>query len=87
MNMESLLANKVPETGTKPRVGQSTLYEKGIPFAGLKLPLVLASPASQGREETDDDDERCDAAIPGHDRPWIAILHIADDPVPGKHDP
>jgi len=49
--------------------------------------FILAAAAAQGREETDDDDERCDAAIPGRDSPWITILHIADDPVPGKHDP
>ena len=52
----------------------------------LNSPLVLAAPAAQVREETDDDDERCGAAIPGHDGPWIAVLNIADDPVPGKHN-
>ena len=54
---------------------------------GLNSLFILAATAAQGREETDDDDEGCDAAIPGRDSPWIAILHIAEDPVPGKHDP
>jgi hypothetical protein len=84
--MESLLANRVPEAVTKPRVG-SQLCTRRKYDAGLESPLVLAAPAAHVREETDDDDECCDAAIPGRDRPWIAILHIADDPVPGKHDP
>ena len=53
----------------------------------LNSPFVLAASAAQVREETDDDDERYGAAIPGRDSPWIAVLHIADDPVPCKHDP
>ena len=54
---------------------------------GLNSPFVLTAPAAQVREETDDDNERSGAAILGHDSPWIAVLHIADDPVPGKHEP
>jgi len=49
---------------------------------------ALAAPPAQVTEyDTEDDDQHCGNAIPGNDRPWIAGINVADDPVPGKHDP
>jgi hypothetical protein len=58
------------------------------PFRGAWRVLALAAPPAQVTEyDTEDDDQHCGNAIPGNDRPWIAGINVADDPVPGKHDP
>ena len=51
----------------------------GEPTGGL-----AAAPAIQG---TKHDDQDCGDTIPRNDSPWIRGLNIADDPMPGKHDP
>ena len=45
--------------------------------------FVLAAAA----QVTAHDDEHCGDGIPGNDRPRIAALNVADDPVSGKDDP
>ena len=46
--------------------------------------FALAAPAA---EVTEHDDQHGGNAIPGNDRPRIAALNVADDPVSGKDDP
>lgn len=49
----------------------------------LRAQFALAAPAVQVAEH---DDQHCGNAIPRNDSPRIGGLHVADDPMPGKHD-
>ena len=46
--------------------------------------LSLTAPVDR---HTEHDDHHCGTAIPGDDRPGIGRMNVADDPVPGKHNP
>lgn len=48
--------------------------------------LSAASAATEGCEQTEQDDDGCNTTVPGYERPGVGMFYIGDDPVPGKHE-